>query len=299
MKALGPEQWSNIRAQTDGFLQKVVVNVTPFSGLTANAVAHLRGDWIEWGDEFVMIRVPAEADCNSWMLCASHGRIPPISKRDEPCSYCRNEGTTESFENLWGGEDGSGGRTYTATLHRDIAEPAVELLDEVFHSYGRDGIYASPMSVAKAANRLFRDESRHSYSKLLRTGVALYCHYGLDIADIADLTPYTESVVERILSSTPEVTHSRNNSHTYLRAVAKNEPTSVQGLAQELGVTKPAVWQTLNRLKKRNRVAVDKHGRSHKWSIVGDWTAPFVCDICGYQSPTLLGIQSHKQTHDE
>jgi hypothetical protein len=299
MKALGPGQWSVLRSQADAFLSKIVINVTPFSGLTANAVAHLRENWIEWGDEFVIIRVPADADCNSWMLGGSANGIPSISERDEPCTYCQENGTTESFENLWNGEDSSGGRGYKATLHRDIAEPAIEFLDEVFHNWGRNGIYAAPGSVAEAAERLVEDEDRSRYSKLLRTGVALYCHYGLNIANIADLTPYTELTIEDILSATPEVTYKKNNSYTYLRAVAKNEPTSVQVLAQELGVTAGAVWQTLNQLKKRNRVAVDKDGRPHEWSIVGDWTAPFVCDICGYQSPTLRGIQSHKQTHDE
>lgn len=296
-KAFGPERWNDLRSQADSFLHDVGVNVTPFSGLTANAVAHLRSDWIEWRDDFVIIRVPAEADCNSWRLGGGRFGKPNLSERNEPCWYCQNHGTTGAFENLWN----SGRRRYTATLHRDIAEPAVDVLDKVFNNWGRGGIHAAPVSVIKAVGRLFPDENKSDYSKLLRTGVALYCHYGLSVSGIADISPFTESNVRNILRATPEVTNKQNNSYTYLRAISQNEPTTVQVVAQKCNVCERSVRQVLKHLKGRNRVEVDKNEWPREWLIVGDWTEPFVCerDTCSYQSPTIRGIVNHEQSHDK
>jgi hypothetical protein len=188
-----------------------------------------------------------------------------------------------------------------ATLHRDIAEPAVDELEWVFDVLGRSGMYASPDSVRKASGRLLPNcESETVYSKLLRTGVILYFHYGIDTEDIVNLSPYTKCTVERIIAATPEVTADLNNSYSYLRVLSEREPASAQELASELDVTPTSVRMTLNGLKDSNRVEVDTTGRPYKWSIIGDWTDPFICDICGYQSPTLRGIGVHKgNTHDE
>ena len=135
----------------------------------------------------------------------------------------------------------------------------------------------------------------------MRTGVALYCHYGLEIPDIADLTPYTESTIKGILTSTPEVTQNQtrkqNNSYAYLRAVAENEPATVKVIAQELEVTMSPVRKALNRLKDRNRVEVNENDWPPTWSVVGNWEDPFECEICGYQSPTIKGLAKHKQSH--
>jgi len=294
-KAFGPKVWKSVYSQANSLLEEAAVTLAPFGGLTANAVAHLRSDWIEWGDEFVKIRVPKQADCNQWKMV---GGDSLVSERGRPCRYCKNTGATDGFENLW--RDGSGPHRYVATLHRDIAEPAVDVLERVFSVLARSGMYATPASVGEAPRRLLPDcESKYVYPKLLRTGVSLYCYYGLETEDIVDLSPYVKDTVVEIIRATPEVTQKKHNSYSYLRALAEREPASAQELASELGVTPDPVRGTLNRLKNSNRVEVDKTEQPYKWSIIGDWTAPFVCDTCGYQSPTLQGIGSHKRAHDE
>lgn len=294
-KSFGPKEWKSLYSQADSLLEEAAVTLAPFGGLTANAVAHLRSDWVRWGDEFVKIRVPKQADCNQWKMVR---RDTMVDRRDKPCSYCRNTGATDGFENLW--PNRSEPQHRVSTLHRGIAEPAVDVLERVFNVLARSGMYATPASVGDASKRLLPDcESEYVYPKLLRTGVSLYCHYGLETEDIVDLSPYVKDTVVEIIRATPEVTNYQHSSYSYLRTLADREPASVQELASELGVTTQTARQTLNRLKDSNRVKVDRTEMTYKWSIIGDWTAPFVCDICGYQSPTLQGIDSHKRTHDE
>lgn len=297
-KAFGPEKWRRLYSQADGFLEEAAVTLAPFGGLTANALAHLRSDWIEWGDEFVIIQIPAEAECNRWKL-SGESENPLLVQRDRTCKYCRTKGSTDRFENLWGGRGSSGGHRYKATLHRDIAEPAVTVLDRVFNNWGRSELSALPSSVTKAAKRLISDNNTNfHYSKLLRTGVVLYCYYGISREDIVDLTPFTKSSVKDIERATPEVGRNRNNAYIYLRALANEEPTSVQELAQGFEVHDHTVWGALKNLKERGRVEVNKDGKTHIWSTVGDWSDPFVCGECGFKSATLNGINKHEASHD-
>lgn len=300
-KAYGPNSWTELHSQATSYLQKIVVTLAPFGGLSSNALAHLRDEWITWKKEFVKIRVPPRADCNQWKL---HGgketsKMPPLVRRKQPCHYCRNHGDTDGFENRWTGCEESEPRRYTATLHRDLAKPAVNILTETFNTWDRPEIAATPVGIRRAALQLTdEDKSTFAYSKLLRTGVSLYCHYGLSRRDIAGLTPYTKRTVNEIECATPEVTHRQNNSYTYLRAVANNEPVSVSTLDAELERKKVTIRQALNKLEERNRVKADKSKQTYMWSTVGDWRAPFTCDVCGFNSATLVGIQSHRRSHD-
>lgn len=297
-KAFGPEEWNRLYAQADVLLQEAAITLAPFAGLTANALAHLQSDWIEWKEEFVIIRIPAEAECNQWKLQGG-SKKPNLVQRNRPCDYCTNKGSTNAFENLWGGKGSSGAHNYVATLHRDIAEPAIDVLDRIFKIWGRPGLSATPRSVRQAAERLIADDDTNFYySKLLRTGVILYCHYGLHREDIVELTPFTKHSIETIENATPEVSRKKNNSYTYLRALANNEPTSVQELAQGFEVQEQSVRNALKRLKDRSRVEVNKDGRPHIWSTVDDWSDPFVCDVCGFKSATLNGINKHEESHD-
>lgn len=300
LKGFGPDKWRKHYSQADNLLEEAAVTLAPFAGLTANALAHLRSDWIEWTEEFVIIRVPPKAECNQWKLePGGGGDMPSIVQRDRPCNYCRNAGNTNRFENLWRGKKGSGGHQYTATLHRDIAEPAIDVLDRVFRDWGRPGLFAAPDSVGLGARRLVGDgDAGWCYSKLLRTGVVLYCHYGISREDITDLTPYTYSTVKQIENATPEVSRNKNNSYQYLRALADNEPTSVQKLAQEFERHENTVRNALKGLKRRNRVEVDKNGLPHMWSTVGNWSDLFSCGECDFKSPTLGGIERHEASHD-
>jgi len=300
-KAYGPNSWTELHSQATSYLQKIAVTLAPFGGLNSNALAHLRDEWITWKEEFVKIRVPPTADCNQWKLHGGKGtsEIPPLVRRKQACHYCRNAGDTDGFENRWGGYEGSEPHQYTATLHRDLAKPAVNVLTKTFKTWDRSEIAATPIGIRRAALQLTDEhKSTHAYSKLLRTGVILYCHYGLSRRDIAEITPYNKRTIREIENATPEVTRGQNNSYTYLRAVANNEPVSVKTLDAELEGKEVTIRQALNRLEERNRLKADKSELPYMWSTVGDWRAPFTCDVCGFKSATWVGIQTHRANHD-
>jgi hypothetical protein len=72
----------------------------------------------------------------------------------------------------------------------------------------------------------------------------------------------------------------------------------VPALDAELERKKVTIRQALNKLEEEDRVKADKSGLTYMWSTVGDWTAPFTCDVCGFKSATLVGIRTHRATHD-
>lgn len=297
-RAYSVEKWMELRSEATTFLQEVAVSITPFSGLSSNALAHLRSDWITWKDDFVTIRVPITDECNQWKLIGGIGGMPTIVTRESICSHCRKHGSVDGFENLWDGFGDSGPRPYTANLHRDIAEPAIEMLTKIFKNQGRSEISATPNGIQGAVNKLVNeDQAIYSYSKLLRTGVSLYTHYGLDRATIAELTPYTARNVKNIEASTPEIKRKYNNSYTYLRAVENTEPATLSTLAEVLEISTPTVSRGLKKLEEEGRVEADRSEIEYTWHTIGNWKAPFDCDTCGYKSVTLRGIRRHKLTH--
>lgn len=300
-KAFGPQKWSELHSQANGVLEEAAVAVTPFAGLTANALAHIRSDWIEWGDEFVKIRIPSESECNEWKLIGGGGpEKPGIVPRNQPCTYCRDQGTTNGFENLSISGLGKPDKSqHIATLHRDIASPAIEIIDRVINEWGRPGLCVSPNTLRSAARRLLPEEELGAYSKLLRTGVILYGHYGLNRSEIAELTPYTEWTIADIEGATPEVSQEMHSSYTYLRTVKNNEPISAPDLARKLEIQANPARLTLRRLKDAGRVEENKDEWPATWSAVGDWSEPFVCDTCGFGSPTLRGLSIHESSHNK
>lgn len=74
------DEWQQMTDQQLSFLERAVVYLAPFASLTANAMAHLRKDWVEWYDEFVHIEIPLQASCNSFKTVEV--RIP-----DQPFSH--------------------------------------------------------------------------------------------------------------------------------------------------------------------------------------------------------------------
>lgn len=297
-QAYGVKEWIRLRSKSTTFLQDVAVTIGPFSGLSSNALAHLRSDWITWKDDFVTIRVPTTDECNQWKLLGGKTGLPTLTSRESVCSNCKRKGNFDCFENQWVGSENSEPRPYTATLHRDIAEPAIETLTKIFKHEGRSEISATPAGISEAADRLV-DETKttRSYPKLQRTGVSLYCHYGLDRATIANLTPYTQKTVENIEDATPEITRKYNNSYDYLQAIETTETATLSTLAEKLGVTIGTVSSTLKNLEQEDRVKADRSGREHTWYTIGDWTAPFICEVCGYESITLRGVRQHREIH--
>jgi biotin operon repressor len=301
------EEWRQIRKESTGFQQEAVTTLAPFGGLTSNSLAHLRSSWLSWRDSNVQIRVPQEATCNTFKSSGSgYPNQPPfISKRDKPCSYCRDNGTTDEFENRWSGDKTKSTNTtpttgYQAILHYELAAPAVSLLRTVFQTHQRTEIAATPSSLQRAAQIVAEEHDtvdRKTYLKLLRTGPVIYANYGLSPRDIAELTPFETRSVKRIVYKTPGVSVSQHDTLTVLKAVNDREPATVNQLSDILDINRSAVHHRLQRLQDEGRVVATNNspGRpAATWEAVSNWDSKFTCGKCDYQTYSLCGIRTHR-----
>lgn len=285
------------------FLSRAVVAVTPFSGISSNALAHLREDWISWRDDFIRVSVPKRAPCNNYKLISdpSDDTPAPIVKRSKPCSGCKAKGEIDQFENTPGKR---GIAPTSITLHREIAEPAIDFLEMVFKTYGRSEIAASPSSVSAGAAFALRKEEEIElggggyYTALKRTAPVIYAHYGLSAEDIAEITPYKLSVVKNIVSNSPVVNFTKLTTIGFLRRIRQNEPVTVGGLADELGYRDCSVRERLSDLQERERVRISENeglGKpATRWETTGRWNDKFQCCECDFTSRSVVGIEKHK-----
>ena len=294
-----PEEWQELRKQSSSYFQDAITTLTPFAGLTANALAHLRTDWITWRDNYVRIDIPATASCNSWKLRSGGGpdgnNIPPLTKRETPCSYCRNNGTTNKFENHWNGDVSS----YTAILHRELSEPAVEFLSTVFSTYGRPEFAGHPRSLYREADRLTEESKSKagSYTRLLRTGPVIYAHYGLQPDEIGKLTVYSVSTVEHIIRATPQVNFKDLDTLSFLKKIAEYEPVTVEELMDVLGLSQHAIQARLSHLNDEGKVSgSNTHlgSPAATWKTTAHWAAPFRCELCGFETHSIGAIRRHR-----
>jgi hypothetical protein len=295
-------QWQQMYNQDLPFLQNAVVSITPFSGLSANALAHLRNEWLSWDNEVVRVNIPAEAECNSYRLATGKksSHLPMLSERDKPCSYCRMEGSAGRFENRWVGTDGSTPEPYTTILHRDLATPAVEALDTVFRVHNRPEFAASPGSILSAAQSVpgeQSDDNTFSYSKFLRTGPVLLAEYGLSANEISEVSVYTQKRISEIVMATPGTNFEHLSTLSLLRTVSKMEPVTIAELSKRLELTESNVYERLIRLQEEEQVAVQNNhsGRpAATWKTTNHWHKPIPCDDCDFRSHSIGGIRSHR-----
>lgn len=300
-------EWQQLRDTDLSFLGEGITAVGPFAGITSNALAHLRDDWISWREDHVRINVPETAPCNSYqMVGGDRTGLAPLDERDRPCEKCRVNGTTNEFENHWqAGGEGAGATVepHNAILHRELAAPAVDFLETVFQDWDRPELGITNSAISYICSQADPDikEDTYSYSKLRRTGPVIYAHYGLSARDIADLLPYSARSVEHIVQRTPGVNLSQHSTLSFLRAINQNEPVTVQNLMEELDRSRPVVCKRLNNLKEEGRVKVENGGPggpTPRWSTVEDWAAPFRCEECDFETRSLTGIRTHRsQVH--
>jgi len=299
-----PERWQELRKQSSSYFQEAITTLTPFAGLTANALGHLRTDWIDWRENYVRIDVPPTASCNTWKLASSGGptgnNIPPLIKRETACSFCRSNGETEEFDNHWNGKTES----HTAILHRELCEPAVEFLSMVFDTHGRPEFAGHPRSLYREADRLTDNSKKKagSYKMLLKTGVVIYAHYGLKPEDIADMTVYSESTIKHIIRATPQVNVSDPDTQSFLKTLAELEPVTTVELSDKLDVQRNTVQRRLSHLIEEGRVTgTHTHLGSPEatWETAMHWATPFRCEQCAFETHSLQGIRQHRETHQK
>ena len=302
MMGYTPTEWKQLREGDLSFLADAATAIAPFSGLSSNALAHLRKQWITWEKEYVRITVPEVASCNSFKLVGGddYGYPAPLNHRKKPCYDCKALGDTDKFQNHWqSGPDGDEVRSYTAILHRDLAEPAVDFLNMVFRTYDRDELAVTQSAIATACRKIEKqtDGESYSYSKLQRTGPVLYAHYGLSAPDIVNLTPYTTNSVRQIVQRTPGVNFHQHSTLSFLKTVHENEPVTVETLMEELDRTRGITTQRLNHLKEEGKVEGQNthHGPpAATWQTVEHWATPFKCNDCEFKTRSLTGIRTHQ-----
>jgi predicted transcriptional regulator len=297
------KEWEAIREQDLSFLQDAATVIPPFAGLTSNALAHLRDDWLTFRDEYIRIKVPTQASCNSYKSTTTGGSDQPaqIVSREQPCRTCRKTGDTEGFENLWSTTDGT--RRYDATLHRQLAAPAVEVIEEIFSTRGRPEFAATPRGVGEAARAAAEhqvDSNSNTYTHLLRTGPVLYCHYGLGKGDIVELTPYSTDSIENIIAHTPGVSLQEVPTLSLLRSVNDMEPVTTRELADELNLSSAtSLWERLQNLVEEDQLEentkVNTGRRYSVWETVGSWASPIPCGECEYESHSVRGVRVHRR----
>lgn len=302
--ALTLEQWKMLESERlTAALERVSLVVTPFSCLSANSIAHLRSDWITWRDDHVTIVVPKEAPCNLFKIPGKggQGKLPPLVDREEPCHYCKNTGHTNQFERL-NTDHSTEAEIHTVVLDKTLAEPAVNVLKEIFKTYERPELGATPGGVRTAARNLIaRLDSKvpdgYKYTLLRRTGVPIYCHYGLSVAEIEDLTPYTENTINNIVGSTPGVSFEKTDSRAFLKTVAENEPVTPKTLMNKLEKSLSTIYDRLYNLEEIGRVKKDAtEGQGAAvWETTDRWKDPFQCKQCEFKTYSLNSLSSHVQ----
>jgi len=302
------QQWKKMRDDDLTYVKDAITSVTPLAGVTANALAHLREEWVSWRDDHVQIRIPAEAPCNEYKHRGGEdlvGQLPPLIERDKTCRYCRKSGNTEHFENLWNTgvytDENGVARTYTTYLNRDIAKPAVDLLERVFKQHDRPEFALSARSIDWAVQHFDHENTEDgtaAYSKLIRTGAVIYCEYGLSKDEIAEITPYNPDTIRQIVGRTPRTNFENIDTRSLLISINEIEPVTLDELADRLDRRMETMSQRLNRLKALDRViAEDNHPGPPKatWRTTDLWNTPFECDRCGYTCYTLNGISMHER----
>lgn len=302
-RGLTVREWKTVRNSDLSYGQNCVTALAPFAGFTPRIIAHLRSDWVEWRDEFVRIDVPTSAPCNEFKSSSNTGEPTVLTRRTKPCQDCQNS-ESNRFENTFRGLGKHNPSEYTAILHRDIAEPAVNFLEMVFKSYDRPEIALTPGGVRKAARKVYEGVevgiSSPNATTLLRTGPVIYCHFGLELDDIVELTPYSKKVCKRIIRSTPEVNLHNISTIGFLRKLNDIEPATKSEMSDEINRSPNNIGCRLRKLKERSRVTVKNGGYGRPagtWETTEKWKDPFCCDECGFKSYSIIGIKKHKQMH--
>jgi len=295
---LSPTEWQQLRQKEYSFLEEAVTTVTPLTGISSNALAHLRDDWISWKDDFIQINIPSEGSCNDYKMrsgCGTSNGLPMYKQRVNPCTICRMKGETNGFENI---HPFGGSEREQLILHRELASPAVEFIDRVFNVHGRPELGVTPGSVQQAANRIIGGEqNENDYSKLKRTAPVIYAHYGLSRDEIAQLTTYSPIAVRKVVHKTPGVGFDNISTVEFLRAISNKEPVTVSELADCFGHCEDPTYTRLTNLKEEGRVTVSNNnlGRpAATWTTTSQWNKPFTCSECDFTTYSLNGIRTHR-----
>lgn len=290
---------------------RAVTDITPFAALQANALSHLRKDWIEWREDSVVIRIPSTADCNQTKGTSGLGEY--ITDRKRPCSTCRNTGETNQFEATPPGSRLMEPRSRKVILHKGIAEPAIETLEHIFNTLGRDEIGVRRQGIQDITHDIATSaalDREFTYNELMRTQLLIHAAYEVDLEVIHEQSPFHEQLNRRIIRESefdhPEISGTLGVEE-FLFIIERNAPVSIDDIADMTGLVRGGVNDRLKKLKQRNRVEVVKKeqmsGGRYKtqyFDVTKPPSDPFTCQYgCGKTSDSIVGISKHESMMHE
>jgi DNA-binding Lrp family transcriptional regulator len=291
-----------IAVATDNDLEQFVADVVPYTGFTINALSHLREDWIDWDQEkIIRVHIPAKDDCTAW----KDGWGNFIKQRGRPCRYCRRRGKENKFERFDLNPANNTPQSRTVTISCRLAEPAVKQLEDIFKRRNRTAVGVSTNSIRRAIKRLVSKSSinrRVTYQDLVKTQIAIYTNYDVDLGAIVELSPYSERKVRSIIHRTPNLSHPDINylsDEDFLTSIDALSPVSSLELANELNKDKSTIITRLQKLEDRGRVEIVEKPSNpdpYLWDVTISPQTQFRCKYdCDYLSPSLQGIRKHEK----
>jgi hypothetical protein len=290
---------------------RAVTDITPFTALQANSLAHLRPDWIEWRPNGnVIIQIPATAECTNTKGTPGLGGY--VTDRNRPCLACQNTGRTNRFESTPPGSRIQEPQSRRVVLHHGIAEPAIETLKHIFKALNRDAIGIRRQGIQEITQDISQSalDRNFTYNELMRTQLLIHSAHSVELDTIHRQSPFHKQLNRRIIRNSKhdhsEITE-RVGSKEFLYVVENNAPVSIDTIAELTDLNRTTVRQRLERLEERDRVeVVEKEqvnpGRykTRFWGATTPATEDFICQYqCGETSDSLRGIVSHEAlTHE-
>lgn len=285
---------------------RAVTDITPFAALQANALSHLRKDWIDWYEDYVVITIPRTAECNQVKGTPGPGEY--LVERQRPCLNCRTTGDTNKFEATPPCSYQTETRSRRVVLHRRMAEPAIETLEHIFKTRGRKAIGFTRQGVQQVTQDISEAsplDRQFSYNELMRTQLLIHAAYGVDLKTIHEQSPFYEALNRRIIRESkfdhPEMDPYMQDDE-FLSIIQQNAPLSIDEIASIADKGRSGVRTRVRNLKERDRVEVVKkeqvNGGRYKtqfWDVTKPPSEPYRCQYgCGKTSDSLGGIRSHE-----
>lgn len=313
-KVVSIEDWRTLREKASDHppLFTAIPDFIPYSGLKPYTIAHLRKDWIDWNDDHVRLRIPQEAPCNNWKhTSGSRSGLPPLEPRKEPCQACRENGDRDCFQRFWMYDGDYQLESRTIILNREIAAPAVKWLEYIFETYNRPEVPWTFNGVHHAFQTLNEEAGIDATVKeLIRTGIIIYAKYGIEIDEIARLTPYNKQKVKQTIRRYRGIDHPEvqdvHKTTRVIEAVAELGPVGLPTLVDHMGVDKKELHNRLSslrmksgRVKKVQKGGLNKKGGGSQVSV-WDITVPEdgildcrhpECDFTGFN---ITSVSQHE-----
>ena len=275
---------------------KLIGEVVPFSGLSSNEFAHLRQDWITWGeeDEPIEIIIPKKDSCSEIKFKQGGG----IVERSEPCRLCRT----------WAGANHFTTRNDYQNRVVHVQETRAKLaLSRWFETYDHNPIsYPEVMLINMKKKISFPRNIR--WKDLRFTYARILGDHGFEMHHIAKWLGYnpTNSFSDHSYNLTAALRQSRTqySKHMtlkdYFQVIQEHGPLTKREIADLSGRKYHPARRRVNRLHELGwieKVGIDESVNVSTppvlWDCVEGCEPHLVCDTCGKKFDTDTGLSMH------